>query len=90
MHAAAGQVKREGINHDDLAIGEAALKNCFGLLILLFHDLAHALVVITLAKNDAVANQEVAVARCGVEVDGALGPGGAIHKLAAHFVDEAL
>ena len=60
MHAAAGQVKREGINHDDLAIGEAALKNCLGLLILLFHDLAHALVVITLAKNDVASHPALA------------------------------
>lgn len=82
VHAAAGQVKRKRVDHDDLAIGEAALKNRLGLLVLLLHDLAHAFVVITLAKNDAVADEEVAVARCGIEVNGALGPRGAIHELA--------
>ena len=46
--------------------------------------------VITLAKNDAVADEEVAVACCGIKVNGAFGPRGAIHELAAHFVDEAL
>ena len=46
--------------------------------------------VVTLAKNDAVADQEVAVARCGVEVDGSFGPRSAIHELAAHFIDKAL
>lgn len=90
VHAAAGQVKRKRVNHDDFAIGEAALKNRLGLLVLLLHDFAHALVVITLAENDAIADEEVAVARCGVEVDGSLGPGCAIHELAAHFVEKPL
>ena len=69
--------------------GKHSCKTTLGLLVFLLDDGIHAFVVVALAEHDAVAYEEVAVARGSVEVHRPFRPGRAIGERPAHLLDEA-